>query len=51
MTHPLKTTLKDASLLCDKAFGGVKQSGLGREGSKYGIEGFLELKYVCVAGL
>jgi succinate-semialdehyde dehydrogenase/glutarate-semialdehyde dehydrogenase len=32
-------------------FGGVKQSGLGREGSKYGIEGFLELKYVCVAGL
>ncbi|MCW5711404.1 NAD-dependent succinate-semialdehyde dehydrogenase [Shinella sp.] len=32
-------------------FGGIKQSGLGREGSKYGIEGFLELKYVCVAGL
>jgi succinate-semialdehyde dehydrogenase / glutarate-semialdehyde dehydrogenase len=32
-------------------FGGVKQSGLGREGSKYGIDGFLELKYVCVAGL
>jgi succinate-semialdehyde dehydrogenase/glutarate-semialdehyde dehydrogenase len=32
-------------------FGGVKQSGLGREGSKYGIEGFLEIKYVCVAGL
>jgi succinate-semialdehyde dehydrogenase/glutarate-semialdehyde dehydrogenase len=32
-------------------FGGIKQSGQGREGSKYGIEGFLELKYVCVAGL
>jgi succinate-semialdehyde dehydrogenase/glutarate-semialdehyde dehydrogenase len=32
-------------------FGGVKQSGLGREGSKYGIEGFLEIKYLCVAGL
>ncbi|MBM6582727.1 NAD-dependent succinate-semialdehyde dehydrogenase [Microvirga sp. BT689] len=32
-------------------FGGVKQSGLGREGSKYGIEGFLELKYVCLAGM
>ncbi|WP_230531133.1 NAD-dependent succinate-semialdehyde dehydrogenase [Microvirga roseola] len=32
-------------------FGGVKQSGLGREGSKYGIEGFLELKYICLAGL
>lgn len=30
-------------------FGGVKQSGLGREGSKYGIEDFLELKYVCMA--
>ncbi|WP_373371547.1 NAD-dependent succinate-semialdehyde dehydrogenase, partial [Microvirga sesbaniae] len=28
-------------------FGGVKQSGLGREGSKYGIEGFLEIKYVA----
>jgi succinate-semialdehyde dehydrogenase / glutarate-semialdehyde dehydrogenase len=26
----------------------VKQSGLGREGSKYGIEGFLELKYICL---
>jgi succinate-semialdehyde dehydrogenase/glutarate-semialdehyde dehydrogenase len=32
-------------------FGGVKQSGLGREGSKYGIEGFLELKYINLAGL
>ncbi|WP_018237611.1 NAD-dependent succinate-semialdehyde dehydrogenase [Ensifer sp. BR816] len=32
-------------------FGGIKQSGMGREGSKYGIEGFLELKYVCVAGM
>jgi len=32
-------------------FGGVKQSGLGREGSKYGIEGFLELKYICLSGI
>jgi succinate-semialdehyde dehydrogenase/glutarate-semialdehyde dehydrogenase len=32
-------------------FGGVKQSGLGREGSKYGIEDFLEMKYLCVGGL
>ncbi|UPA28030.1 NAD-dependent succinate-semialdehyde dehydrogenase (plasmid) [Shinella oryzae] len=32
-------------------FGGVKQSGVGREGSSYGIEGFLELKYVAVAGI
>ncbi|MWV60971.1 succinate-semialdehyde dehydrogenase [Helicobacter saguini] len=29
-------------------FGGVKQSGLGREGSKYGIEDYLEIKYMCV---
>lgn len=30
-------------------FGGVKASGLGREGSRYGIEDFLEIKYVCAA--
>jgi len=29
-------------------FGGVKQSGLGREGSKYGTEDFLEIKYLCM---
>jgi succinate-semialdehyde dehydrogenase / glutarate-semialdehyde dehydrogenase len=32
-------------------FGGVKQSGLGREGSKYGMDEYLEVKYVCLAGL
>ena len=32
-------------------FGGVKSSGIGREGSKYGIEEYLEIKYVCVSGL
>ena len=32
-------------------FGGIKQSGLGREGSRYGLEEFLEIKYVCLAGL
>ena len=32
-------------------FGGVKESGLGREGSKYGIEEFTELKYLCMGGL
>jgi len=32
-------------------FGGIKESGIGREGSKYGIEDFLELKYVCLGGL
>ena len=30
-------------------FGGVKQSGLGREGSKYGIEEYMEIKYICSA--
>jgi len=32
-------------------FGGVKQSGIGREGSKYGIEEFLEIKYLAMGGL
>jgi succinate-semialdehyde dehydrogenase/glutarate-semialdehyde dehydrogenase len=32
-------------------FGGMKESGLGREGSKYGILEFTELKYVCVGGI
>jgi succinate-semialdehyde dehydrogenase / glutarate-semialdehyde dehydrogenase len=32
-------------------FGGVKESGLGREGSKYGLEEFLEIKYLCLGGL
>jgi len=32
-------------------FGGVKESGLGREGSKYGIEEFLEIKYLCLGGV
>ena len=32
-------------------FGGMKESGQGREGSKYGIEDFLELKYMCIGGI
>ena len=32
-------------------FGGVKQSGIGREGSKYGIEEYLEIKYLCFGGI
>jgi succinate-semialdehyde dehydrogenase/glutarate-semialdehyde dehydrogenase len=32
-------------------FGGVKESGLGREGSHHGIDEFLEMKYVCVGGI
>ncbi|GAB6904573.1 succinate-semialdehyde dehydrogenase I, NADP-dependent [Desulfosarcina cetonica] len=32
-------------------FGGVKQSGIGREGSRYGIEEYVEMKYLCLAGI
>ncbi len=32
-------------------FGGVKESGIGREGSKYGIDEYMELKYLCIAGI
>ncbi|MCE9665593.1 NAD-dependent succinate-semialdehyde dehydrogenase [Halomonas sp. M5N1S17] len=32
-------------------FGGIKESGLGREGSKYGLEDYLEVKYICMGGL
>ncbi|ODT83678.1 MAG: succinate-semialdehyde dehydrogenase (NADP(+)) [Pelagibacterium sp. SCN 64-44] len=32
-------------------FGGMKSSGLGREGSRYGIEEFVEIKYVCLGGI
>jgi succinate-semialdehyde dehydrogenase/glutarate-semialdehyde dehydrogenase len=32
-------------------FGGVKHSGLGREGSRYGVDDYIEIKYVCLGGL
>src|SRR6266481_680742 len=32
-------------------FGGVKESGMGREGSKYGIEDYLVVKYLCLGGV
>ena len=32
-------------------FGGMKESGIGREGSKYGIEDYLEIKYLALGGL
>jgi succinate-semialdehyde dehydrogenase / glutarate-semialdehyde dehydrogenase len=32
-------------------FGGMKESGIGREGSKYGIEEFVEIKYLCIGGI
>ncbi|XP_025157045.1 uncharacterized protein LOC105186718 isoform X2 [Harpegnathos saltator] len=35
----------------EAAFGGIKESGLGREGSKHGVEDFLDIKYVCIGNL
>ena len=32
-------------------FGGVKESGIGREGSRYGMEEYLEVKYLCFGGI
>jgi succinate-semialdehyde dehydrogenase/glutarate-semialdehyde dehydrogenase len=32
-------------------FGGMKESGIGREGGKYGINEFLETKYLCMGGI
>jgi succinate-semialdehyde dehydrogenase/glutarate-semialdehyde dehydrogenase len=32
-------------------FGGIKESGIGREGSKYGIDDYLEIKYLCIGGI
>jgi succinate-semialdehyde dehydrogenase/glutarate-semialdehyde dehydrogenase len=32
-------------------FGGVKESGAGREGSKYGMDDYMEMKYICMGGI
>ena len=32
-------------------FGGIKESGMGREGSKYGMDDYLEIKYISIAGI
>jgi succinate-semialdehyde dehydrogenase/glutarate-semialdehyde dehydrogenase len=32
-------------------FGGVKESGIGREGSRYGLDEFMETKYICIGGI
>ncbi len=43
----------NAGVLSSEAapFGGMKESGIGREGSKYGIEEYIEIKYMCIGGL
>ncbi|XP_054708994.1 succinate-semialdehyde dehydrogenase, mitochondrial-like [Uloborus diversus] len=35
----------------EAAFGGIKESGIGREGSRYGIDEYVEMKYICLGGL
>jgi succinate-semialdehyde dehydrogenase/glutarate-semialdehyde dehydrogenase len=32
-------------------YGGVKESGVGREGSRHGLEDYLDMKYVCLGGI
>jgi succinate-semialdehyde dehydrogenase / glutarate-semialdehyde dehydrogenase len=46
--HGINTGLISAE---NVPFGGVKESGIGREGSKYGIEEWLEIKYLCMGGV
>jgi len=36
---------------CEVPFGGVKQSGLGREGARHGLDDYVEMKYLCLGGL
>lgn len=36
---------------CEAPFGGIKESGFGREGSHYGLDDYTTLKYICMAGL
>ncbi|MFW5735605.1 MAG: aldehyde dehydrogenase family protein [Oceanidesulfovibrio sp.] len=33
---------------CEAPFGGMKESGLGREGSRHGMDDYVELKYICM---
>jgi hypothetical protein len=44
-------TASSASTIETAPFGGMKESGIGREGSKHGIEEFLEVKYLCMGNI
>jgi len=46
--HGINTGLISSEVV---PFGGLKESGIGREGSKYGIEEWLEIKYLCMGGV
>lgn len=52
MTSTVLLGLNEGLIFTEVApFGGVKSSGLGREGSKYGIEDDLEIKGLCLGGI
>lgn len=44
--------VNEGAISCtEAAFGGVKESGIGREGSHHGIEDFVDVKYVCIGNI
>jgi acyl-CoA reductase-like NAD-dependent aldehyde dehydrogenase len=49
LTASVSTPARSSSELAP--FGGVKESGIGREGSRHGVEEFVELKYMLMGGL
>ena len=49
-THPLRNAGCIVVLTCSR-FGGVKHSGMGREGSKYGIDDYVNIKMIVTGGI
>lgn len=51
--HPLPRLLRSRNALASEAapFGGIKESGYGREGSRYGLDDYMHTKYLCHGGL
>jgi succinate-semialdehyde dehydrogenase/glutarate-semialdehyde dehydrogenase len=44
--------INEGALACEAApFGGVKESGYGREGSQYGLDDYMQMKYLCQGGI
>ena len=49
--NPSSSPTQLVKLLLHVPFGGVKQSGLGREGSHHGMDDYVEIKYVCMGDI
>ncbi|MGO8609796.1 aldehyde dehydrogenase family protein, partial [Rhizobium johnstonii] len=47
----VRTTYRPDSVTETAPLGGIKQSGLGREGSRHGADDYLEMKYICIGGV